>query len=100
HSARSGGARIKLVALLAAAGLLGTVFLVIKGYEYYLHYLRGEVPVLNWTVSGVGANHVQLFFWLYFAMTGVHAIHLIIGIGLVGVMILRAFLGHLTPDNY
>lgn len=100
HSARSGNGRIKIVAWLAGGALLGTLFLVIKGYEYYLHYLRGEVPVLNWTVTGAGANHVQLFFWLYFAMTGVHAIHLIIGIGLVGVMMLRAFLGHLTQENY
>jgi cytochrome c oxidase subunit III len=100
HAARTNTNRIPQTLWLAATGALGTLFLVIKGYEYYLHYLHGEVPALNFQVAGPLAGQVQLFFWLYFAMTGVHAIHLIIGIGVVGIMVLRALLGHFRPNAY
>lgn len=100
YSARRGVHRPKLVGWLFGAAALGALFLGIKGYEYYLHYLNGEVPVLHWTVGGEMAGQVQLFFWLYFAMTGVHAVHLLIGIGLVGIMMLRALLGHFSPESH
>lgn len=100
HDARRGAGRARIFWWLGGAAALGTAFLVIKGIEYYLHYTRGEFPVLNWTLTGAQANQVQLFFWLYFALTGVHAIHLSIGIALVGVMMLRALWRHFTPTSY
>lgn len=100
HTVRVSKDRFRLALFLLTAAGLGTLFLVIKGYEYYLHFIHGEVPVLNWTYQGANAGHVQLFFWLYFAMTGVHAIHLIIGIGLVGVISLHALLGNFSPEEY
>lgn len=100
HTARTSAKRSQLALWLLAAAALGIVFMVIKGYEYFLHYQNGEMPVFNWTLTGAGAGHVQLFFWLYFAMTGVHAIHLSIGIALVGIMILRALLGNFKPNAY
>jgi cytochrome c oxidase subunit 3 len=100
HQAQTRANRAALVLLLLGTASLGALFIVIKGYEYYLHYVNGEVPGLNWSVQGLLAGPVQLFFWLYFAMTGVHAIHLLVGIGLVGIMILRAGRGDFTPNNY
>lgn len=100
HAARTSARRLPLALCLSATVGLGILFLGIKGYEYYLHYLNGEVPVLNWTYAGAQAGQVQLFFWLYFAMTGVHALHLFIGIGLVSLLTLLALLGRYKPDSY
>ena len=76
--------------LLAATALLGLVFLGIKGYEYWQEYQEQLIPALNFTWDGAGALQVKLFFTLYFIMTGLHALHLTVGIGLVsGVPLLR-----------
>ncbi len=100
YRAQTSRSRFAIAVFLLGTAMLGTLFLIIKAYEYYLHYVNGEVPVLNFQYTGAQANQVQLFFWLYFALTGVHAIHLLIGIALVGIMILRALLGHFTPQKY
>lgn len=100
HVARTSGKRLTVAFWLLATTGLGVVFLGIKGYEYYLHYLNGEVPVLNWTYGGAQAGQVQLFFWLYFAMTGVHALHLLIGIGVVTLLMLLALRGRYKPVSY
>jgi len=78
-----------LVWYLVATAALGLAFMVIKGAEYYQHYVEGTVPGLNWTYAGQNANSVQLFFVAYFTMTGLHSVHLIVAIILVGVLAFR-----------
>ncbi len=85
-------------ALLVSLGMtmvLGTVFLGIKGVEYTQEYHEKLIPGWNFQVPEVDRplverqldpRRMELFFVLYFFMTGLHAIHLIIGIALVGVM--------------
>jgi cytochrome c oxidase subunit III len=75
---------------------LGAGFLGIKAIEYTHDYHEKLVPGWNFQVperqmaaverAGLNPHKMELFFVLYFFMTGLHAIHLIIGIGLVGVM--------------
>jgi len=84
-SAQLGRAR-RLRWYLIATAVLGVVFMVIKGAEYYKHFTDGMVPALNWTYGG--APSVELFFIAYFLMTGLHAVHLLIAIGLVVVLVL------------
>jgi cytochrome c oxidase subunit III len=72
-----------VVRLLLLTACIGVAFLALKGYEYKLDWDDGVVPVLHFTYDGAFARTVELYFWLYFVMTGVHAIHLSIGIGLV-----------------
>jgi cytochrome c oxidase subunit 3 len=60
-----------VVALWATAAL-GLAFLGVKFYEYDLEWREGLM------------NPLVPFFWLYFVATGIHAIHLLIGIGAVG----------------
>jgi heme/copper-type cytochrome/quinol oxidase subunit 3 len=45
------------------------------------------------------ARHTELYFSLYFLMTGMHALHMIIGIGILGFMILRARAGAYTTGH-
>lgn len=72
--------------LLAATAALGSVFVILKGIEYYLDYCDGLVPKLHFLYPH---GPMEMFYYLYFVMTGLHAIHLMIGIGVVIVMIFR-----------
>jgi cytochrome c oxidase subunit 3 len=94
------GQQRKLLWLLLATAALGTIFMVVKGAEYYQHYLDGEVPGLNWTYSGPYGNQVQLFFLAYFALTGLHSLHLTIGIGIVLVMAIMARRGAFLAEHH
>jgi cytochrome c oxidase subunit 3 len=96
HAARTGARRLLLVSLVATM-VLGTVFLGFKAYEWWHHYHEGFVPGIHFTYTGPDAPGVGLFFWLYFALTGVHAVHLTIGIGVMAVMTVLAWRGHFSP---
>jgi cytochrome c oxidase subunit 3 len=88
------GASRGLVRFLLATISLGLVFLALKGLEYNEHirdhlfpggHFRKDLP-----------KQVELFFWLYFVMTGLHALHVLIGIGLLSVMAILAARGHFS----
>lgn len=81
------GARAPVRRLLAATAALGSVFMGLKAFEYYLDYRDGLVPVLHFTYPH---GPMEMFYYLYFFTTGLHAIHLTIGIVVVIVMIFRA----------
>lgn len=74
---------------LVLTAALGIAFLGIKAVEYRHEYLEGLVPALAFHYDGPHAQGLMLFFYLYFVMTGLHALHLVIGIGVVSAMILR-----------
>jgi cytochrome c oxidase subunit 3 len=82
--------------------LLGVAFLGLKGFEYYVDWRDGLVPrtarfsTADWT--GADRDHVVLFMLFYFILTGLHAVHLLIGIGLVGWVAARFVSGEL-PRN-
>jgi cytochrome c oxidase subunit 3 len=82
--------------------VLGSVFLGIKGVEYHEKFVEHHVPGLNFSFEpGADAAtnaHAQLFFSLYFAMTGLHALHMIIGAGLLLWLIKQSFNGRFTPE--
>lgn len=69
--------------LLWATVALGFVFLCIKGFEYHSEWREGLVPGPAFHLAGEHSGGGQLFFVLYFVMTGLHAVHMIVGIGLL-----------------
>jgi cytochrome c oxidase subunit 3 len=89
-------ARRELLRWLGLTMVLGTAFLGIKAIEWTADYNEHLIPGLNFQVpekersrverEGLEPGKMELFFILYFFMTGLHAIHLIIGIVVVGVM--------------
>lgn len=89
HTARS---RVTIL-LLGATMVLGAIFLGLKFLEYFHHWEAGEVPGFNFRYRGAEANHVELFFMFYFIMTGLHAVHMVIGLGLLAVLAVRVKLG-------
>ena len=64
---------------LMITALLGGVFLLIKAFEYYQHYQEGLMPVFHWSPALGSDPSFQLFFFLYFFSTALHALHLFIG---------------------
>ena len=68
--------------LLWATAALGAAFIALKLVEYTMEWREGLVPGLNFTVVD-NARVTALFFFLYFVATGVHALHLTIGVGAV-----------------
>ena len=71
--------------------LLGVLFLVLKGIEYSIEYREHLVPGLNFARSGRNAASIGLFFSFYFVATGVHALHVAIGIVVLGSVGFRAY---------
>jgi cytochrome c oxidase subunit 3 len=84
-------------ALLMATGVLGLVFLGIKGFEYHSKAVSHLIPGHNFR-PGAGPQ-LQLFFFLYFAMTGLHALHMILGVGAIIWLIFRLRRGTISPAN-
>jgi cytochrome c oxidase subunit III len=83
--------RRKVMRWLAVTMALGTAFLVIKGFEYAHKFEEHHVPGFGFHFEGAAPERANLFFSLYFAMTGLHAVHMIIGLGILTVMLAMAW---------
>jgi cytochrome c oxidase subunit III len=82
--------------------LLGTVFLVIKGFEYGHEIQEGLLPGRNFHIEAADPKHAEMFFYIYWLMTGVHALHVTIGVMLIICFAVAAWLrdsfrNHDTP---
>ena len=99
-SAAQMGSRNALVVYLILTILLGSVFLGIKAVEYHEKFVSHHVPGPSFHFDGPDAAAAQLFFSLYFAMTGLHALHMIIGIVLLAILAVRAQRGVFSPEYY
>lgn len=87
------GTRKLTMWLLAATMILGAVFLGIKFFEYYEHFHEAQLPGFNFRFEGPEANHVEMFFMFYYIMTGLHAVHMIVGLGILTVILFRVKIG-------
>lgn len=104
------GKRKQLVSYLVITILLGLTFLGVKGFEYREKFERHHVPGPTFQFTDtfddngkqipVDAKNAELFFSIYFAMTGMHALHMIIGCGLFGVLTGYAWKGRYSPSYY
>jgi cytochrome c oxidase subunit 3 len=94
------GQRKMLMLLLVATMVLGGVFLGIKSVEYYHKFVEHHVPGPGFQFEKEYFRHAQIFFSLYFVMTGLHALHMIIGFGIMLWMLLWTWNGTITKDYY
>ena len=110
-----------LVFFLVLTFILGLVFLGIKTIEYKEKYDKNHIPGFHYSLQSFlnpasdvevhkeypqdkplsldMARHTEVYFFLYFAMTGMHALHMIIGIAILGFMIFRARAGAYTTGH-
>jgi len=90
----------KLVGFLVATGTLGLVFLVVKYFEYSAKWHHHLIPGASFHFEGPVGARAELFFSLYFAMTGMHALHMIIGVGVLAWILKRAKRGEFGSSYY
>ncbi len=95
HSAEEGKKNATLGWILLTM-LLGTAFLGIKGWEYHHKFLEHLVPGLDFQLESIHSREAQIFFSLYFAMTGLHALHIIAGLGVLTVIAAMTAAGKFT----
>jgi cytochrome c oxidase subunit 3 len=101
-----GRARRTQVLFMGVTMLLGLVFLGIKVVEYSTKYRDGLIPIAGWfdphfaLPAGVTVQNFQMFYWIYFAMTGLHALHMIIGIGILIPIMWAAWRGRYSPEYH
>jgi cytochrome c oxidase subunit III len=96
HAAAKGH-RKQIAAWLLATIVLGGVFLGVKVVEYGDKFEHHLVPGASFRYEGPDARPAQIFFSLYFAMTGLHALHMIVGIPILGYMAWQGWKGRFGP---
>ena len=105
------GKRRNVLISLALTIFLGVTFLGIKAVEYHDKYVDSLIPgklIPGRPFSpdsvhlfdGANENKVEMFYWIYFAMTGMHAIHMIIGVGLLLVLLYFTWKGRYGPEYH
>ena len=99
HWTAAGRPRRATGSLLVTAAL-GVAFLALKGLEYYIDYQDHVVPRLGFEIHGVPRGPAELFWLFYFYATGLHALHLTIGVVVIVVMIVHSWRRTLTPQSY
>lgn len=107
HYAKHGDQR-RVVRYLGLTALLGCAFLGFKALEYYLDYRENLIPNwrfddAEWQREGFNYDQVQnvkLFLVFYWVMTGLHGLHVAIGIAAVLIMLLLARNGYFSSQYY
>jgi cytochrome c oxidase subunit 3 len=94
------GRRKAIIAFLILTIILGSVFLGIKVMEYSEKFSHHLVPGPGFHFEGPLSHQVQLFFSLYFCMTGLHALHMIVGVGLLAWLVFKAHKGTFSAMYY
>jgi cytochrome c oxidase subunit III len=103
------GKRKLLIVLLVLTIIFGFAFLGIKGVEWYNKYQEHHIPGLSFNAGDlihdypqlhIDSAHEQIYFSLYFALTGLHALHMIIGLGIFSVLLFYSCKGLYTREYY
>jgi len=102
--------RAVMLAMLALTMIFGLTFLGIKAKEYTDKFEEHHVPGATFSFDHVpipghpdqyaNPQHAQIFFSLYFIMTGLHALHMIVGLGIFTWLFWMAWKGRFTPEYY
>jgi len=99
-SATQKGQRQKAIMMLAATFFFACMFLVVKYFEYSHKFHDGLLPAAHFHNEHLQHVKAPLFFSLYFMMTGLHGVHVLIGMGLIAWLIKRSAAREFSPDFY
>lgn len=104
------GSRKLMISMLILTMVFGFGFLGIKGIEYHDKFVEHHVPGSSFSFENVpipghpdqyaNPHHAEIFFSLYFIMTGLHALHMIVGIGIFTWLLIMAWKGRFTPEYH
>jgi cytochrome c oxidase subunit III len=98
------GQQKMIVIFLILTLLFGGIFLGVKAYEwnekFEEHHIPGQAAFHLEGIQPGDQGHAQLFFSIYFAMTGLHALHMVIGVGILLNLIRQARKGRFSASYY
>jgi cytochrome c oxidase subunit III len=101
RSAQTGRSKGTTIMWLILTMILGLAFLGIKLYfEWYHDWKEGLVPGLQWVASSGHTPGVEQFFCFYFFMTGLHALHMVVGVGILTVLVIMTARNKFSPEYY
>lgn len=104
RAAQTGKKKGSIVSWLIVTMLLGATFLFLKfRFEWYHDYIEHTMPGFGFRYLpewGSHAPQVQMFMVFYFFLTGLHAIHMMIGIGVLFVLTVMAARGKFTSQYF
>lgn len=88
------------VKFLLVTLLFALTFLVIKYFEYSHKFHEGQLPGKFYTFEGIEGTNPHIFFSVYFMMTGLHGIHVLVGIVVITWMITRIRKNEFSSQYY
>jgi cytochrome c oxidase subunit 3 len=100
RAAQTGAPPRTTVGWLLLTMAFGMTFLVIKFFEYQHKFELHHVPGYDFSYPGPHAQQVFIFFSLYFSLTGLHALHMVIGVSLLAVITWMAYKRRFSPEWY
>jgi cytochrome c oxidase subunit III len=94
------GKQKAIVGWLIFTLIFGLTFLGVKAYEWNEKFELHHVPgFANFHLNGVEQQGAaQIFFALYFCMTGLHALHMVVGVGILSWLVWASHKGKFTAD--
>ncbi len=96
---REGRSRLS-ARLLGASMLLGCTFLVLKATEYTLHAREGILPGRHYAFHALDTYGAHMYFTLYYLMTGLHSLHVVAGVIVLGWMLAGVARGRYHAGNH
>lgn len=91
--------RVASINYLIATFVFAAAFMCVKYYEYSEKIHHGLLPA-KWFSAEGGFDTLHLFYGIYFAATGLHGLHIIVGMGLIAWLIVRSIRGEFYSDYY
>jgi cytochrome c oxidase subunit III len=94
------GQKDRAILCLVVTFLLACCFLVVKYFEYTAKFHHGLLPAGYFTNTHLHHPKAPLFFSLYFVMTGLHGLHVLIGMGVIAWVLIRTLRNEFSPQFY
>jgi len=88
------------VVYLVLTLVFALVFLVVKYFEYSHKFELGQLPGTFYTFQGVEGTNPHIFFGIYFTMTGLHAVHVILGMLVIGWALIKTTKNEFSDQYY
>lgn len=94
------GRQKHLFIFLALTLVFAAAFMVVKYFEYTHKFHLGIFPGASYTYPDLQMEYVPIFFSIYYVMTGIHGVHVLVGMGIFTWLIVRARRGAFTREYY
>ncbi len=94
------GQKSNTITFLVTTFFLAAIFLVVKYFEYEHKIHLGQLPGKFYTFDGIEGNNPHIFFSIYFLMTGLHGIHILGGMSVIGWLIFKTRNDSFSEEYY